>query len=227
LKKCNGMMSFDRVVECQAVTGPAELGLQIGLQSPGIQDEIQKAITKALPSLHLYRHRLTQLPSQLSLASGNPKAAQNNLKHALATFTQNDPPHILYTSHLALIASISSQSSDETTNTIHSLGTISDLHNLAPNEIGESLEAAEGMLDMEDILNGYAQEKGKVPEDQKPMTLPLPPSSSGYMLSMLEYTLIVHTLILGIIFHTYIGDASLRNLQLKWLHKLLDIQLPC
>ncbi len=48
LKKCTIMTSLDRVVECRAATGLAELGLQIGLSSPGIQDEIQKAITKAV-----------------------------------------------------------------------------------------------------------------------------------------------------------------------------------
>ncbi|KAF9449730.1 hypothetical protein P691DRAFT_702735 [Macrolepiota fuliginosa MF-IS2] len=252
------MTSLDRVVECRAATGLVELGLQIGLQSPGIQGEIQKAITKAsliaqnLPSLHLYRYRLTQLSSQLSLVSGNPKAAQNNLKRALAAFTQNDPPHVLYTAHLAFIASISSQSSDEATNTMRSLGAIGDLYDLASKrghrpiiqlssvlrlralmrsglwyEVGESLEAAEGVLGMEDTLKGYAQEKCKVPEDQDQPSKTLPsPSNSKYTLSTFEYALIVHTLILGIIFYTYVGDANLANPRLKWLHELLDMQLP-
>lgn len=48
LKTCNTMTSLDKTVECRAATGLAELGLLIGLSSPGIQDEIQKAITKAV-----------------------------------------------------------------------------------------------------------------------------------------------------------------------------------
>lgn len=48
LKKCTTMTSLDRVVECRAATGLAELGLQIGLSPPAMQDEIQKAITKAV-----------------------------------------------------------------------------------------------------------------------------------------------------------------------------------
>jgi hypothetical protein len=48
LKKASTMTSLDKVVECRAATGLAELGLQIGLSSSGIKDEIQKAITKGV-----------------------------------------------------------------------------------------------------------------------------------------------------------------------------------
>lgn len=61
LKKCTIMTSLDRAVECRAATGLAELGLQIGLSSPGIKAEIQKAITKGVSDLilalnHANRH---------------------------------------------------------------------------------------------------------------------------------------------------------------------------
>ena len=61
LKKCTIMTSLDRAVECRAATGLAELGLQIGLSSPGIKAEIQKAITKGVSGLilalnHANRH---------------------------------------------------------------------------------------------------------------------------------------------------------------------------
>jgi hypothetical protein len=94
-------------------------------------------------------------------------------------------------------------------------------------DVGESLDAAEGVLDMEDMLKINAEEKGKAADkrDQVPAastTLPSPPSSTKSSRSIFEYALIVHTLILGIIFHTYVGDANLANARLKWLHELLD-----
>ncbi|KAJ3562231.1 hypothetical protein NP233_g9703 [Leucocoprinus birnbaumii] len=257
LKKCTAMTSLDSAVECSAATGLAELGLQIGLTSPGIESEIQKAITKGslisqnLPSLQPYRHRLTQLSAQLSLESGNAKASQNTLKRALSTFTDDEPPHTVYTFHLSLIASISSQSTDEVTNTVKSLGAISDLHDCATqrgdqavielasvlrlralmraglwSDVGESLDAAESGLDMEETLRSYSEEKGKAAEKEAQSsthTLPSPPSSTTKpSRSLFEYTLIVHTLILGIIYYTYVGDSSLANPRLKWLHELLD-----
>lgn len=171
----------------------------------------------------------------------------------LTTFTSNDPPSVVYAIHLALIASISAQSLDETTNIVRSLGAISDLCELASkrghqsivqlasvlrlralmraglwSDVGECLDAAENALSMGDVLENYAQDKGKAPENQDQTTaaLPSPPSSSNSARSILEYVLVAHTLILGVIFHTYIGDASLTNPRLKWLHELLDIHLP-
>ncbi|KAF5352678.1 hypothetical protein D9756_006286 [Leucocoprinus leucothites] len=256
LKKCTAMTSLDRAVECRAATGLAELGLQIGLSSLGNESEIQKAITKGsliaqnLPSLQSYRHRLAQLSSQLSLESGNPKAAQNTLKRTLSTFTQNDPPHVVYTLHLALISSISSQSSDETTNIMRSLGVISDLHECASergdqaviqlasvlrlralmcaglwSDVEESMDATESVLDMQETLKSHEDDKGKTQEQGLAKALPSPPSSTKSSRSTFEYALIVHTLILGIIFHTYVGDSSLANPRLKWLHELLDTHL--
>src|SRR5262249_17344338 len=51
LNRCNVLTSLDRVVECRAATGLVELGLQIGLSTPGVQGEIQKALTKAVSIL--------------------------------------------------------------------------------------------------------------------------------------------------------------------------------
>lgn len=228
------------------------------------------------PSLQLYRHRLTHLSAQLSLASGNAKAAQNSLKRSLMTTTPNDAPHILYTIHLAHIASISSQSSDETTNTMRSLGAINDLREAASkrghkpviqlalilrlralmrsgswSEVGESLDAAEDVLGMEETLNDYTDDKlatdDKTRTDDKPKTdekpkandkpsseirdqlpvpVPHPTSCTVSSRPTFEYALIIHTLILGVIFHTYTGDTNLVNPRLKWMYELLDTYLP-
>lgn len=93
-------------------------------------------------------------------------------------------------------------------------------------DVGESLNAVEGVLDMDETLKNYAVDKGKAPGGQDKAPLPSPPSSSKSSRSILEYALIIHSLVLGIIFHTYVGDSSLANPRLKLLHELLDIQLP-
>lgn len=69
LEKCNAMTSLDRVVECRAATGLAELGLQIGLSSPGIQDEIQKAITKAVSNVYSLGICVAEIPGLCFIGS--------------------------------------------------------------------------------------------------------------------------------------------------------------
>lgn len=134
---------------------------------------------------------------------------------------------------------------------MRSLGAINDLHELASKQghqsmvqlasvlrlrallrsglwgdVGETLDTAEAGLDMVEILKNYAIDKAKAPENQVQASLPSPPLSSNSSRSTLEYALIVHSLVLGIIFYTYNGDSSLANPRLKWLHELLDVQLP-
>lgn len=135
---------------------------------------------------------------------------------------------------------------------MRSLGAISDFHELASKqghqsmvqlasvlrlralllsglwaEVGEALDTAEAGLDMVETLKGYAVAKAKVPENEVQVPIPSPPSGGNASRSTFEYALIVHSLVLGIIFHTYNGNSSLVNPRLKWLHELLDMQLPC
>jgi len=164
--------------------------------------------------------------------------------------TDNDPPHIVYTFHLALIAGISSQNSDKLNNTARSLDAIGDLHDCALRrgdkvivqmtsvlrlravmraglwcDVKECVDSAEAVLDMQDTLKCLADDKAKPFEKVEQLSLPSPPSSTTGSRSTFEYALIVHTLILGIVFHTYTGDSSLTSPRLKWLHELLDTHL--
>ena len=132
-------------------------------------------------------------------------------------------------------------------NTVRSLGAIDDLHDYASRrgdkvviqiasvlrlrtvlraglwcDVGECVDTAEDVLDMEETLRGFSEDKGKAFEKAGQLTLPSSPSSTQTSRSIFEYALIVHTLILGIIFHTYVGNSALANPRLKWLHELLD-----
>lgn len=92
-------------------------------------------------------------------------------------------------------------------------------------DVKECLDTAEAVLDMQGTLKGLAEDKAKPFEKPEQLSLPSPPSSTTGSRSIFEYALIVHTLILGIIFHTYTGDSGLTSPRLKWLHELLDTHL--
>ena len=89
-------------------------------------------------------------------------------------------------------------------------------------DVGECVDTAEDVLDMEETLRGFSEDKGKAFEKAGQLTLPSSPSSTQTSRSIFEYALIIHTLILGIIFHTYVGNSALASPRLKWLHELLD-----
>lgn len=50
LRRCLSLPDLDTAVECRAWTELAEVGLRIGLDEPGIESEVGKAITKAVSS---------------------------------------------------------------------------------------------------------------------------------------------------------------------------------
>lgn len=201
-----------------------------------------------LPSLHLYRNQLAQLSCRLSLHSGNAKVAQNTLKRILNSLSPNEPPHVIYSTHLSLIASLNAQASDGLPNHMRCLDAINTLQQLAKQnchkpivqlasvlrlhaliqaslwgDIGESLEAAEVLLQMADTLKAYANERQYKSTDTKNSSATYQPPS---LKSSFDSALVVHTLVLGIIFHTYRGDTGFSAVRLRWLHELLDVQLP-
>jgi len=50
LRKCLLLSGLDYITECRAWTELAEVGFRIGLDEPGIESEVEKAITKAVRS---------------------------------------------------------------------------------------------------------------------------------------------------------------------------------
>ena len=53
LRKCLSLSGLDSITECRVWTELAEVGLRIGLDEPGIESEVEKAITKAVSILIL------------------------------------------------------------------------------------------------------------------------------------------------------------------------------
>jgi hypothetical protein len=48
LRKCLTLSGLDYMMECRAWTELAEAGFRVGLDAPGIENEVEKAITKAV-----------------------------------------------------------------------------------------------------------------------------------------------------------------------------------
>ena len=57
LRKCLSLPNLDMQVECRAWTELAEVGLRIGLDEPGVESEVSKAISKAVSTIYLLTTR--------------------------------------------------------------------------------------------------------------------------------------------------------------------------
>ncbi|KAH6896175.1 hypothetical protein BKA70DRAFT_1318603 [Coprinopsis sp. MPI-PUGE-AT-0042] len=145
-QRCLAMQSLDSDVECRAWTGLAEVGIRYGLDgAEGVEYEVEKAVTKALliaqnhPSLRPYKIHLTLLSARLAQHQLNHKFSQTTLRRLLTNgLAPNDPPHLLYTSHLAYIKSLSEASfgtspdaGTPNTRNMKALAAIQDMHSVA------------------------------------------------------------------------------------------------
>ncbi|KDR86097.1 hypothetical protein GALMADRAFT_235330 [Galerina marginata CBS 339.88] len=248
LRKYLSLPNLEPNLECQAWTELAETGLKIGLDTVGVEDEVEKAITKALiiahkhPSLRYYKPQITRLSARLAIHQGNQKLAQNTLKKVLTNFiVPSDPLHVQYAAHLAYISSHSNASDGDelspyspSTSSLKSLGAIRDLHDLAKlnnhrevvlfamvlelrdlahngiwNRVGESLNNAEKDLNL--LFEPVEESKG-----------PLNASPAVPGKTKIEKVLIIHVLVIGILFYTYIGSSKDTQCRIKKLHEMLD-----
>ncbi|KAH6911011.1 hypothetical protein BKA70DRAFT_1099641 [Coprinopsis sp. MPI-PUGE-AT-0042] len=139
-QRCLAMQSLDSDVECRAWTGLAEVGIRYGLDgAEGVEYEVEKAVTKAHPSLRPYKIHLTLLSARLAQHQLNHKFSQTTLRRLLTSgLSPNDPPHLLYTSHLAYIKSLSEASfgtspdaGTPNTRNMKALAAIQDMHGVA------------------------------------------------------------------------------------------------
>ncbi|KAF8167157.1 hypothetical protein B0H34DRAFT_791923 [Crassisporium funariophilum] len=281
LRKALGLGQLELSEECRAWTELAEVGFKIGLDEPGTESEVERAITKALlitqkhPSLRLYRPQLTRLSARLSSHQHNPKLAQSILKRLLTHFLlPSDPPHVVYASHLAYITSLSSSSSSHPinatgppspqrqqtfTSNFKARGAIRDLHELATRNGHRSIELLALVLELKDLMhNGVWNDVGPSlsgVEDALGLGLEfrvdavrVAAAASGADvnveatgtvtdrsvvsgqgnaakvdgMSSLEKVLVVHVLLIGVIYYTYIGDNTNAQTRMKKLHDLLD-----
>ena len=186
------------------------------------------------PSLRIYKPKITRLSARLSSYQQNPKFAQTTLKRILTTFlVPSDPFHIVYSSHLAYISSLNPSCDLPQPSSFRALSAIRDLHELATknghattvgmlalvlelrdlvhngfwNDVGTLLQKLEGTL----LLNFVSEPMGSEATAMSPR-----------IMSNLEKVLLIHVLIIGIIFHTYVGNHADTQTRMKHLHDMLD-----
>ncbi|TEB28133.1 hypothetical protein FA13DRAFT_1690790 [Coprinellus micaceus] len=262
--KCTESTNLDPDMECRAWTGLAELGFRLGLGEEGVEAQVEVAITKALlisqnhPTLRPYKVHLTVLSSRLSLYQHKPKLAQNSLKRLLSSFlTPADPPHLVYTAHLAHIASFSVAGGEgsEGVPTAQSLKAIRDMNDVAVGRGDESIvklaavlrlhtlvqmgswdTVLEALSDAESLLSFPSSSSSpssfpSTPADSTKHTSPAPPtqvlSESAAVFAHAprpthDTAFLVYTLVLGIVYYTYVGETPSVEARTKVLHEVLD-----
>ena len=183
------------------------------------------------PSLRIYKPQITRLSARLSIHQQNPKFAQTTLKRILTSFLlPSDPLHIVYSSHLAYITSLTSLSQSSN---FRALSAIRDLHELATkNGHATTIGVLALVLELRDLVqNGFWNDVGlllqKV-EGALALKFVCEPVGSETtvmsprVMTNLEKVLVIHVLIIGIIFHTYVGSHADTQTRMKNLHDMLD-----
>ncbi|KAF9055616.1 hypothetical protein BJ165DRAFT_1427330 [Panaeolus papilionaceus] len=241
LRKCLALGGLDVNAECRAWTELAELGFRIGLDEPGIESEVEKAITKATliaskhPTLNVYQPRIMRLSARLSSHQGNHKLATTSLKRSITLYTtQSTQAHELYASHLAYITSLSIGSAAVSSGdaSLKPLSAIRELHDLAShNEHGDVSRLAL-VLELRELMYhglwtrfGHALQRA---EDAHDITFPVAAEVSPTEQTEMTPTsdvmkvLRIHVLIYGLIFYTHVGDGDATQPRMKRLHDMLD-----
>ncbi|CAA7269717.1 unnamed protein product [Cyclocybe aegerita] len=205
LRKCLSVPGLDSSTECRAWTELAEVGLRIGLNEPGVEREVEMAITKALvitkkhPSLRAFKTQLTHLSSKLALRQNNSRFAQNTLKkHLTDSILPSDPPHVQYSAHLAYMSSLSTTPDTNDTGHHHSpssgrlwvLTAIRDFHRLATNNGHQQVALLATVLELHEYIQaGLWSKVGQsltsveellgITSHLKPAATPAAPSTSN------------------------------------------------
>ncbi|KAF8956457.1 hypothetical protein BDZ97DRAFT_1925469 [Flammula alnicola] len=245
LRKCLSLPNLDATVECRAWTGLAEIGLRIGLDEPGIESEVGRAITKALmiaqkhPSLRIYKPLITRLSARLALHQQNPKLAQNTLRKVLTNFIlPSDPPHITYSAHLAYITSLSGISQDDDSGpyspswaNLKALGAIKDLHALAIRNKHREVAQLTMVLELRDLVqNGFWTRVGETLGHNEKVS-PSPRNSNHRRIPLISnLSLSARRTLKGLIIHVYHRRTLLHirgrqreaQSRIKKLHDMLD-----
>ncbi|KAH9830402.1 uncharacterized protein C8Q71DRAFT_785481 [Rhodofomes roseus] len=267
LRKCLTLQGLSPEIECRAWTGLAEVGMKVisgGLSqdeghpwAQGIEAEVEKAMSRGSiiaqkhPSLRPFKLHLSLLQAQLSQWQRKVKFARNQLRKLLKSFLPGDPPHAIYSVHLAYINLLVSPSSTRTPN---SSSAPSSPPAPSPQDVHAALSAAEDMA-------GVANSKGHkgvvllshvlrlrilvaanmwadVPEalqvaekvlglSYQPSDTPKPrkPGGQDEFISFedsFEGAMVIHLLIIAVVFYTHIGKAAEASPRLSHLHALMD-----
>ena len=186
------------------------------------------------PSLRIYKPQITRLSARLSTFQQNPKFAQTTLKRILTSFlVPSDPFHIVYASHLAYISSLRSSFDLPQSSSSRELSAIRDLHELATrNGHASTVGVLALVLELRDLVhNGFWNDVGALLQKVEGVLslnfVSEPVGSevtamSPRITTNLEKVLLIHVLIIGIIFHTYVGNNSDSQTRMKNLHDMLD-----
>ena len=185
------------------------------------------------PSLRIYKPQITRLSARLSSYQQNLRFSQTTLKRILTSFlVPSDPLRIIYSSHLAYISSLSSSCDLPQSSNFRALSAIRDLHELATkNGHTTTVGVLALVLELRDLVhNGFWNDVGALLQKvESTLTLKFvsePVGSEATMspriMTNLEKVLLIHVLILGIIFHTYVGNHADTQTRMKRLHDMLD-----
>ncbi|RDX44285.1 hypothetical protein OH76DRAFT_1359850 [Lentinus brumalis] len=136
LRKCLALPALSPEIECRAWTGLAEIGMRVisgGMSqseehvwAKGIEAEVEKALSRGSiiaqkhPSLRAYRHQLALLQAQLSQWQQKTKFARNQIRNLITSLLPSDPPHTVYSAHLALITLLTTPATAAKTTPGHS-----------------------------------------------------------------------------------------------------------
>ena len=173
------------------------------------------------------------------------KFAQSNLKDLLTQFlTPSDPSHLVYFSHLAYINSLSSPDTrDASSTSLKVFNAIGDLQEVALRNKHTGIVSLTMVLELRELLHGGMWtrlfELLKKTEDHLNISAILEcdpkgrPSTAGTPITAkrtapslgstnLQTVLKIYTLVISILFFTYVGDNANVQIRMKNLHEMLD-----
>ncbi|KAF8890107.1 hypothetical protein BD779DRAFT_1671467 [Infundibulicybe gibba] len=242
LRRCLSLPDLDRDIECRAWTALAEIGMIVidgGYEATGeewaagVGVEVEKAVTKAL--LIAQKHQSLQWLRLISHSSQQPSLASPTYQ-----------PYTIYSAHLHLIG-LHIHTSDHSnavacavrlhttalaqgwTDEAILLAQVVHLRVLVHFGVWEDvdgiLQQVEGALGME-----FESQKNSNADDAETgsqVTVQTPVGLGAQKITVeglgtVKTMLAIHTLLLGVVYHTYAGSAEKTNTRLKLLHELLD-----
>ncbi|KZS93486.1 hypothetical protein SISNIDRAFT_485730 [Sistotremastrum niveocremeum HHB9708] len=233
-RKCLSLGGLTPDSECRALLGIVEVGIRVagaGLSTrpeaewtwaARIENEVERSIGKGLllceqhTSLRIHKVHFLSLHVRLAIW-------QHNFK--------NDPPHTLYMPHLSLISLALSSNPPDIPQALQSTATLSEL---AVKLKDQPILLLSNVIRLRILMKG--EQWTDVPESLQQVetllrfevdpALPNSTNAQGVAFRTFETSfdaaMAVHTLMLGIVYYTQIGNSIEASKRLAHLHFLLD-----
>ncbi|EGN93559.1 hypothetical protein SERLA73DRAFT_63805, partial [Serpula lacrymans var. lacrymans S7.3] len=229
LRRCLALKTLNPDVECRAWTALAEVGMKVVAGGFSQSDDYPwaRGTETEHPSLRAYRHHLSLLNAHFSQWQHNFKFSRSVLRRAISALNQSDPPHIVYTAHLALIEHLSSSTTPQ--DIYAALDAVNALQSVAINNAHPRIvllthvlnlricTAAEMWDRVQLSLSSAEGALGLSYDPAAPGPIPQPQHAAALGVSMA-----LHTLMIGVTFYTHVGLALESSPRLSHLHALLD-----